>query len=866
MRSKLMKLLLLVFFSSVSLLCQTKWWNNQWNFRSSIPQDIKPVMGNIYAAKVDFTSLINSVLQGEAKKFDMSSIRVIGVKKDGSFSEVRFNFVPHPNFDAEKDVRGTLVWEKGENIEKYYVYYDVLSGIGKPVSQNKSDIDINLLKEGSFDTGTGKFSVSGGNFDDTTGYVKKGCVKIRFNKETSQGYVMSNKVQAEPDTVYDLIFFAKGEAEQSNNFAIYGYVNYYDENDKYLDRTGAKLETRARFDWTPYLMTVRTPANAKKIAVHIGTYQDTGYIWLDDIRITPQVTYMIDNIEKQSGDVKKISGIKISFDFVEIKYPDFYKPEAKPEPEEQKLGFYVWESRPEIIIYPYTKAPDVRKKEVNAWGALGETITRNFCIRPITDIESIHIEVEENELKNFVLLREMKYLPRIHLAKTYHIVPGYLDKLSNKLQKGITTQYYLTISIPENARPGIYSGNIKISGVKSTNEKFSFSMPLTLRVLPFKLLRPENVYWGFFYGNYDWATAYGSPSDKKVFYPEQEPLMFKHMVQHNANMVGISGALPTYEIIDGKYVFDFTKTIPMWQSSIKNSLDNAVKAGIKCVFLEVINQIYHNSTYFKDTPIMSEEWKRSAINLQKELHNYIKKNYPKIRVYYQTIDEPANSKKLTDDCIELCKLVKSEINDILLFGTLHTSTLPLIGPLVDACMIFAGEVNENTIKLTREIKKELWSDNGGSFGRDYSIDRFYTGFYLWKTKGQGIGQWAYMWPKGPDAYDDFTSKRGYAGDFYALPSPEGPKDTPGIEGFRDGIYDYMYLYTLETSIEKIKKSGNKEKIKQAEKAMEEIQNEIIDKIPLAYKYDFVKAENFQPDTMDAWKWKIAQKIMFLENL
>ncbi|MCM8788334.1 MAG: hypothetical protein NC907_00920 [Candidatus Omnitrophica bacterium] len=623
------------------------------------------------------------------------------------------------------------------------------------------------------------------------------------------------------------------------------------------------METRATFDWTPDTISVNTPVGTKKIALHLQTYQETGYVWIDDIRLSPYVSHIIDNIETQAGQVQSAASSKIPLDFIEIKYPDFYKPEANIEPEEQKLGFYLWESRPEIIIYPYTKAPATRKREIKAWGTPGERVTRSFCIRPFSEIETIQIEMT-GELKNLVEMREMKYLARKHIGKTYHIVPCYLDRISGKIEKGITTQYYLTFSIPENIKPGFYYGNLKIS----TSTGILFSMPISLRVLPFKLEKPEDVFWGFFYGNYDWNTAHGAGPDKKVFYPEQEPLMFENMIKHNANLLGLSGCMPVYDKKEGTYIFDFTKvTKGRGNLSLKESLDNAAKAGFKSVLIDLPNSIYHSA--FLDVPVMSETWKNLYVQLIQDTLDFVEKNKYPFKVYFLLVDEPANSQKLTEDAITLCKLVKGKVKNAKIYETLHTQTLSKIGPLVDACMMYAEHLNENIIETIKSMGKELWSDNGGSFGRDYGIDRFYTGFYQYKIGGKAMGQWAYMWPKGPDAYDDFNPKNRsgkHAGDYYALPSLEGPKDTPGIEGFCDGIYDYMYLYTLEKTIGKIKRSGNKKKIREAEKIWKEMEKEILGTIPFEYKRDFVKREDFQPDKMDAWRWIIAQKIMFLENL
>jgi len=866
------KFLSILFFWFISGgltgLSQTKWWNSQWGFRSSIPGSIQPVLGNICAAKVNFTALLEKVLPGGGK-LDTGSLRVIGAGKDGTLSEMRFNFIPHPNFNPDNNARGTIVWEKGEDIERYHVYFDVSGLKEKPVSSFKTEMDINLLSGGDFRDGIGKFKTFGDVvFDEDNGFSGKGSVKLRKKKDAVKAsYIFSPFLNAEPEKTYDVIIFARSDAEKSNNFALVAYVNYYDENNRFIDRAGSKLETRAKFDWIPCTMSVKSHEKTKKIALHVETYQETGYVWVDDIRITPAVNYVIDNVEDLSGKTQSVADARIPFDFVEIKYPDFYRQEAEIEPEEQRIGYYLWESRPEIKIYPYTKAPVVRKRQVKAWGTPGERITRSVCIRPFAEMEKIQMEIT-GDLKNIIEIREMKYLARKRqrLGKTYHIVPSYLDSISGRIEKGMTSQYYLTFQIPENGKPGVYSGNLLIT-TRKAGKDISFSMPISLRILPFKLFKPEDVFWGLFYGNYDWNTVYRAGKERKVFYPEQEQLMFENMIRHNANMLGLSGCTPVYEKRNGVYLFDFTKVVAgRGNVSLKEALDNAARAGFRCVLLGLPNDV--NSKYF-DVPFMSEKWQNLYVQLIQDTLDFVEKQKYPFRVYFLIVDEPANSQKLTDDAIKLCGLARSRIKNVRIFETLHTQTIHRIGPLVDACMMYAEQINEKIIETISNMGKELWSYNGGSFGRDYRVDRFYTGFYMYKTGIKAIGQWVYMWSKGPDAYDDFNpGNRGnrHAGDYYALPSQEGPKDTPGWEGFCDGIYDYMYLYTLEKTVEKIKKTGSREKIKEAETVLEEIKKEILDTIPVEYSRDFVNTEDFQPDVMDAWRWKIAQKIMLLENL
>lgn len=841
-----------------------KWWNDLWRFRSLVPGDIQPVLGNRYAVKVNFTSLLNKPGAAERVKFDGETLRVIGERKDtGILQVLRCDFVPHLNFDAQANAQGFVVWEEEGDIVRRWIYFDLV-GSGQKPAREKPNLEIDLVKGGDFTLGQGGFTLYGNSvFDGAMGHGEKGALRLQKDKQAKDSaYLFSPFLQVRPGQKYNICFFAKGEAEQAHRYALVLYVNFYDANGAYLGREGSLLESSARFDWTPYTFSVVTPDRTEKIAVHIQTYQETGYIWVDDLQVTPEVGYSIDNVEERGGKPISIRDVQDTFDFVEVRHSDEKAPEAKIEPVEEKVGFYFWESNPAIIVYQYTKAPTARKREIKIWGTPGEKLTASFCIRPFTELGPLKIEIPDNFLRQTTLIREMKHLKKIIRQGTYHLAPIYLDRPSGFLTRHITTQYYLTVTIPDEAKPGFYNGEIILTATPGASQ--SASLPFSLRVLPFKLMRPEKVYWAMIYGNYDWNTAYEVNPANRIFYPEQELQMFRNMKEHNANAIMLAGCNPVYSKVNGEHFFDFTRTSPPWLSSFKDTIDNAAKAGLNCLVQDFTNNIYHRNSYF-EFPIMSEEWKRLVVKMEKEALDFVKNRYPDIKIYALPIDEPANSKKLTEDCVILCKLLKSQVPGIVLCETLHAATLQQIGPLVDACMIYAEHIDEEVTKYVREIGKELWTDNGGSFGRDYAVDRFYTGFHLYRIGGQGIGQWAYMWPKGPNPYDDFNSKRGHAGDFYAYPAPEGPKDTPGWEGFRDGIYDYMYLYTLQETVAKVRKTGNKDEIRKTELAWEEVQ-EILRQVPIVYSREFVKREEFQPDTMNTWRWQIAEKIMQLKGL
>lgn len=84
-------------------------------------------------------------------------------------------------------------------------------------------------------------------------------------------------------------------------------------------------------------------------------------------------------------------------------------------------------------------------------------------------------------------------------------------------------------------------------------------------------------------------------------------------------------------------------------------------------------------------------------------------------------------------------------------------------------------------------------------GTNAPLHRYYTGLWTFTVRPKGNMLWAYM--------HDAKSKIELDGTWnalrvceHALGTPDGPMDTVGLEGFRDGTYDYRVLRALEETI------------------------------------------------------------------
>jgi hypothetical protein len=847
-----------------------RWWNEDWHYRSMVSDETKPTVADIYAVKADLTTLLKNVTPAGENMLDVESIRVIAYKNGEVLGECESNFIPVPDFNALKNARGMVVWRQYSGAENYWIYFDRTENGTKPVIEKKS-IDINLVKDGGFDKGLDGFKALGDSgFDESKGYFKDGSARIKKGGTGGKrGSVSTPLFEVEPNRNYNFLFYASSDAKEGNRFALLAYLYYYNEEGKYINRSSFRLEARGTFAWRPYSGSASIPEGTKKCLLSIETYQDTGSIWVDDIRVHREIEGILDNSQYKGGNLIKVGSVGgLQSNWIEIKDSEGGAQDPERDETEKRLGFYLWESNPSKVVYYYSKAPVARKKEVKVWGTPGEIVSGSFCIRPFGKNEEIKISMEGGDLKDVTVVREVKHLKKRTGGNSYQVIPIYLDAVTGLLEKEITTQYFLTVKIPENMNAGIYSGAVVIASKTST-----FKIPVVLRVLPFKLEEPPDNAWGMFYGNHDWNGIYKLTGSERVFYPEKEPEMFQNMREHNCNSIAIMGGAPYISQVDGRHVFDYTKTTGRWMSSLIDSMDNATKSGFKTVLLMSYPAYLYNEAFSKKylgVPIMSEEWKNLISESVKDIIGLKNKNRWPQRLLFYAIDEPANGKKLTEDCITMCKIVKENVKDAQMAETLHRQTYKQLSPLVDVSILFAGHVDTEILKYFKENNTEYWLYNGGSFGRFYKKDRMLNGFYLYRIGATGNFQWAYVWPQGPYAYDDIKdTKRGRgSGYYYIYPSEEGLKDTLAWEGFRDGVTDYKYLYTLKKIVDGISASGDEKKKKEAVSAWLEIET-LVNSLPVEWGhagiYNWLFTGDFHSDMMDAWRWQIAEKILHLKN-
>lgn len=422
--------------------------------------------------------------------------------------------------------------------------------------------------------------------------------------------------------------------------------------------------------------------------------------------------------------------------------------------------------------------------------------------------------------------------------------------------------FWFQSKLPENQKPGIYTGSAKfICGEKT------ISLPITLRVLPFKLEEPKNMFWATY------SNAYHN--QKRHYAPEVTERYLKDMVDYGMKGIHYNNAMSFEPAM--KKVQEARKKIgmngPLILAGIGAERRAAEIAGYKkgSGKLRYINKEGVEKFWYE-----FPELRKGFQDVLRRYDELVKKfGAPGYNDwYYLGHDEAHLHKETFASAIWQFRLCKEAG-----FKSVATIYPPErvddIGEYIDISNnMFIGNNADAHKRLTeigkRKNVKYIYLGGGSYRGQEGGLmpNRLLAGFLSYKLGV--IGHLAYTFQEPQYPVDHFKRGKTY---LLAYPTAKKPKPgekvnifTVGYEGLREGITDYKYLYTLKCAIEKAKKSGRTAEAAKAEKIMQEI----MDMIPysgdsLAGSNGITYKQNFNNDTAENIRMLIADTIVKLES-
>ncbi|MFC2149313.1 glycoside hydrolase domain-containing protein [Candidatus Auribacterota bacterium] len=350
-------------------------------------------------------------------------------------------------------------------------------------------------------------------------------------------------------------------------------------------------------------------------------------------------------------------------------------------------------------------------------------------------------------------------------------------EIKTNIPRNTSKQFWVTVRIPDEAKAGEYKGNIHII----CKGEITKTLQMTVDVQPFKLAQPDKYFLIYYYSKLDpkRGASYEPPAN---FFRQ-----LKNIREH-----GFTGA--------------------------------SIYSGDS--YLNGILMLYSILGFKSPIPYLGEAQDVKGICAMIKKNRYLP-------VLFYGIDEP-NTPAKAEKCRVMFERIKARGGRTM--TAIRKKYADIIWDSIDVpnYSLCDEEIDRyirglNTGELKKNRKKELyyWQINK----ERPKTARFMCGFYLWKSKLDGICPCGYQVYNIKDPYDDFTPfvEKGmkWRPHFVAYPSKEGPVDTLQWEACREGIDDMKYIATLENNIRLL---NNKRKLLRLRNMKDNIKDVRISKI------------------------------------
>lgn len=431
------------------------------------------------------------------------------------------------------------------------------------------------------------------------------------------------------------------------------------------------------------------------------------------------------------------------------------------------------------------------------------------------------------------------YLPDSSWGNSYmEKVPKILLPCKGTFSIGETKQVWLTVHVPDNAKPGQYKGTLTFQPQGHPSQTVS----VTLTVYPIKLLksnRIEGMYWN---------------DTPRYFQNRREQL--DDMARHGIRSVVLgspsysqapgSPINPELKKENGKVIVDFTQ-----MDALVKDVQDAGLTGPMPFFTGVLEGNIKRFLNANPDVQMTQDQAYQFVIAQTYQHA---KEKHWAEIFFYPVDEIGNNPERMAKLKHLGALIRAADKNAKIYCTVNGFAAGV------ECADYIDDEVVN-IPLSQEQEQTILGSGknymryGNSYNYNPRISRTVSGFGFWRIPATAMFYWHYQEIAG----DPYNALDGVSRDWVSsYPSPEGPVDSIDFEAIREGIDDLNYIYTMQTLMKKAKLSGK------ANAAVEEgqaILDEITRSDPSYSQYDLAGVPD---EKYNEWRSRMAETIMKLQ--
>jgi hypothetical protein len=530
--------------------------------------------------------------------------------------------------------------------------------------------------------------------------------------------------------------------------------------------------------------------------------------------------------------------------------------ENAPEPvltdKEIKRGFMLF-SRPAIEpVYKNTHPlPHEQLKLLKAFATQGEFEPLTLGLYPARDLKNLRVTVSGLKSSDNIIgqsnldLRLVTYwnthYPYWISQGTYRNVPELLEKVTiNDVKKGECQRYWIIVHVPENAKAGIYEGQVNISydGLEEV-----LSVPVKFRVLGFKLQKDPNKHF----------TAYFGPPEEQ--YRGMKGDIYETAVNNELQAMRDYGldVIPTvYTDSDGDHVILSEKRKQLINKMLEMGFSGPVPvyAGSTIQSLILKHEGIAYKSHWKIDKLPSDSFYELVSERFKEFKEMWENNgWPDF--YICPIDEVDPTAR--EFGVRVYKAVRDAGIKTYITKESTDNGAEEYAQYVNA---WCSQPYDVPYETATSGDFEFWSYPNHNAGERknrtmmFKGGRMTYGFGLWRSGFSLLVPWHWRWLTSDDQFEYI---RPYATPF-GMRMDEDGNIIPAInwECFREGYDDLRYIYTLEQAIEERRGSEEcAELVKESEKFLQDIWKSI------KVQHLYLKTDMWPSEEFNMIRWEMA---------
>lgn len=609
---------------------------------------------------------------------------------------------------------------------------------------------------------------------------------------------------------------------------------------------------------------------------HTFTVSSTGQI---EVKLSPRSKWSLSGIiawqqQDDAAAQKLIAEIEQWAPETELaKCREDIRPPSGPAPlltkVDQARGFYVWHRHWATPIYPWT---DPTQEEMNPtlriFTSPGEYEPITFTVRPLRDIQQATVKVNalgpvpasaiEVHKVRFVKVRR-NYSDN---SGIYRIVPDILDQWhGGTLSADENATFWLTVKVPEGAKPGLYHGTIKF-----TADGKSADLPVLLRILDVKLQDDPQHTYGMYYDSV-LGHAQGAPDEVSrqhwITKTEQE---FADMVAHGTRNITL-GIWSQAKNEKGEFGYLTESLDRLGELLILTEKYHFQPPYVLHLSIEDIYQKYTGDVprnHLAGAKMPPDAFFDEVTDLVRTVEaERVKRSWPTF--VYQPFDEPGSEPEVVAFMTRLFQATRAAGVRTYTTAAPEKPGYQPFKPYVDVWCTQTFLPDHDTVIADNKARGvEYWCyPNDISGENDHTPvagARMTYGFGFWRSGFVRLIPWIYTFT----AADPLNSIDGRMSDFMVRPAPDGsPIPTTLWESYREGYDDLRYLYTLQQLVAKAKASSSPAAPQAAVNA-QVVLDAVWKAIPVQPQYQY--ESYWSPEEMDVQRWLVAEQAEKLTRL